>query len=178
MRSTMFQAVQPGVQFTQCDQDVLLAGLLLNACVFPHDELSMKRYDISVLKREILSFLEGEVKSHSLDLLKPQAHFAKQNQKRLYCIVYVWIEGTTSKAIYGKDQKEFNSHACVKCENWFHKHCLHVCGIKPPKRTQDFICPNCTIPPTVPWSHPKYVKNVLTIIILHCLQHHKFLENI
>ena len=74
-------------------------------------------------------------------------------------------------------------HACVKCENWFHKHCLHVCGIKPPKRTQDFICPNCTIPPTVPWSHPKYVNtctsdNVLTIIILHCLQHHKFLENI
>ena len=46
--------------------------------------------------------------------------------------------------------KEFNSHACVKCENWFHKHCLCVCGIKPPKRTQDFICPNCTIPPTVP----------------------------
>ena len=34
-----------------------VTGLLLNACVSPHGELSMKRYDISVLKREILSFL-------------------------------------------------------------------------------------------------------------------------
>ena len=106
-----------------------------------------------------------KVKSHSLDLLKPQAHFAKQSQTEkvvLYCLCQSpWIEGTTSKAIYGKDQKEFNSHACVKCENWFHKHCLHVCGIKPPKRTQDFICPNCTIPPRVPWTHPKYILALL-----------------
>ena len=66
---------------------------------------------------------------------------------------------------------------------WFHKQCLLDCNIKSPKRNEDFICPKCQKPPTVPLHHSKYVNtctsdNFLTVPLLHCLQNKTFLVQV
>ena len=100
----------------------------------------------------------------------------------LYCLCRSpWIQGTTSKAIYGGNQKSFNSHVCCRCQNWFHIYCLQACGITPPKRQHDFVCPECATPPTISWNHNKYTNtctsdNILTVILLHSQQYANFLE--
>lgn len=55
---------------------------------------------------------------------------------------------------------------------------LKMCGLALPKRTSHYICPDCTIPKTIPWHHHKYINtcNGLTIILLHSLQHPQFLD--
>lgn len=62
--------------------------------------------------------------------------------------------------------------------NWFHYHCLRACGVKRPKKTNDFVC---EIPPTIPWRHEKYTNtctadNFLAVLLAHCHQHSNFLE--
>ena len=167
-------------------EDVLLAGLLYFICSSPDNNLSNVRYNTSLLKSELITFLSDEDSVLCFTYQEETRPFCKTNHEEvpLYCLCKSpWIEGTTSKAIYGKIQKEFNSHACAKCSNWFHKYCLRICGITPPKRTHDFICQDCRIPSTIPWSHPLYVNtctsdNILTIILLHCKQCNGFLEKL
>lgn len=67
----------------------------------------------------------------------------------------------------------------IKCHNWFHMYCLKLCNIKPPTKRQDFICPQCVMPCTIPWEHRKYVNtctsdNILTMLLLHCQQNQQF----
>ena len=56
-------------------------------------------------------------------------------------------------------------------------------GERVPKRNDDWVCPNCTIPATISWHHETYTNtctsdNILTILLLHCRQHGEFLNNI
>ena len=83
--------------------------------------------------------------------------------------------------IYGDKQKDFASHVCCKCKNWFHHFCLRKCDFKVPKRTHDFVCPKCQIPSTIPWAHSNYTNtctsdNILTILLLHCHEIPTFIE--
>ena len=108
---------------------------------------------------------------------------SKTHDVSLLCICCCpWIEGTTSRAIYGDRQKEFNVHNCVKCLNWFHTYCLKLCNIKPATKRQDFICPSCVMPRTIPWKHHKYINtctsdNIVNMLLLHCQQNPHFLNN-
>lgn len=93
-----------------------------------------------------------------------------------------WIEGTSSAAIYGEKQKQFNVHSCSRCSNWFHTFCLKFLKIKPPKRTSDFVCAGCEIPETPQWHNDLFtntcsVDNFLAILLLHCKQNIDFLSS-
>lgn len=105
-----------------------------------------------------------------------------------------WIEGTTSKAIYGDKQKLFNMHICCKCNNWYHYHCLTICKISKPKIRGEsnsptaklfvyncfFVCPNCKIPDTIQWGRTYFntctSDNILTILLLHCHENPTFIH--
>ena len=160
-----------------------MAGLLYHACAFPDIDLSVVRFSEPNLKHDVKLFMEN----NSLLRFKREAGpFCKNEEEdiALYCICHTpWIEGSTSKAIYGANQKQFNSHRCCKCNNWFHKYCLKICGIKLPKRNDDFLCPDCSLPATIPWRHPYYINtctsdNFLTIMLLHCRQNQDFLNKL
>ena len=108
---------------------------------------------------------------------------AQVDRVRLYCYCHTpWIEGTTSYAVYGDKQKDYNAYNCSGCDNWFHKYCLLACHIPIPKRKSDFLCKGCEIPETVPWNHENFVNtctsdNFLTILLLHCKQYECFLQS-
>ena len=173
-----------GVQFAERDEDILLAALLFHACWKPTYDLSKVRCNPIRMGHELEAFMEGKISHLSFKYAKKPYSTTKEESVPLLCICHSpWIEGSTSKAIYGKMQREFNMHICCECGNWFHKYCLSSCGINPPKKTHDFICPDCKIPPTIPWTHSKYTNtctsdNFFTILLLHCYQHSGFLEKI
>ena len=94
-----------------------------------------------------------------------------------------WIDGSTSQAIYGKLQKQYNVYQCSKCKNWFHKACLVKLNIPIPSRKGTFVCSKCTIPVTIQWNHNEFTNtctsdNFLTILMLYCQQHPAFLSNL
>ena len=99
----------------------------------------------------------------------------------LHCFCMTpWIDGSTSAAIYGSKQKEFNMHNCCKCNKWYRKYCLRAHGITPPGRKTDYICPECEIPNTLSWHHDQFINtctsdNFLTILLLYLRQHPQFL---
>ena len=77
----------------------------------------------------------------------------------------------------------FNMHSCSICRNWFHYHCLSICGEKVPKRNHDFICPECTLPATIPWYNEIYKNtctsdNILSILLLYFRQHPELISAI
>ena len=107
---TSFKAKHIGVQFSEESEDVLLAGLLYHACGFPDIDLSIVRFSESDLKHDIKLFMEN---ASSLRFKREAGPFCKSKEEdiALYCICHMsWIEGSTSKAIYGANQKQFNCH--------------------------------------------------------------------
>ena len=170
-----------GVQFIESEEDILLAGLVFHACYQPESDLSKVRYKPHVLLQEIQALMTDEVTYLSTQNDKKGFCSTTTDNIELLCVCQTpWIEGTTSKAIYGTQQKEFIIHVCCKCARWYHNHCLHVCGIPVPKRTHDFFCPKCYLPPTIPWMHSKYTNtctsdNFLTTLLLYSSQNSMFL---
>lgn len=180
---TSLKAKHTGVQFSEESEELLLAGLLYHACCYPNVDLSVVRFSEHELRVDVKLFMENEA---SIRFKREPGPFCKSKEEdvMLYCICHKpWIEGSTSKAIYGTNQKQFNCHRCCRCNNWFHKYCLAVCGIRFPKRTDDFLCPDCSLPATIPWRHPFYVNtctsdNFLTIMLLYCRQNQDFLNKL
>ena len=79
-----------------------------------------------ILLQDIKAFIRGE---SSFTFKYDAQSFCKTTTDSLllYCLCRsTWIDGTTSEAIYGKNRKEFNSHICCKCGNWFHNYCLYA----------------------------------------------------
>ena len=57
----------------------------------------------------------------------------KKVMSQFVCICRTpWIEESTSRAVYGDKQNEFNSHICCKCDGWFHNFVflLAVCSLQ------------------------------------------------
>ena len=159
MVSREFIAKHSGVQLSENIEDILL-GRLLFACVCCSSDLSHLRFDCKLLMQDIQAFMNDERTTITFECVNKPFCKTTHDKVHLYCLCRThWIEGTTSKAIHGENQKGFDSHICVKCGNWFH---LHVCNLDVPKRTHDFICPECQVPPILPWLHPRYT-NVTTL---------------
>ena len=102
--------------------------------------------------------------------------------KLIYVYRSLWIDaqGSTSRAIYGdKQPKDFASHVCCKCKNWFRHFCLRKCDVK--VCTHDFVCPTCQIPSTIPQAHSNYTNSctsdkILAILLLRCHEIPTFIE--
>ena len=178
-----FTTVNIGVQFKDGQEDILLAGLLFLAlnnrsC----SDLAKVAFDISRLKEELVALVSENGSDRKMSSLisyqQTSKPFCRTTRKSVgvYCLCQTtWIEGSTAKAIYGPQLKEYNAHSCCECGNWFHNHCLKACRVSVPKRTEDFLCPYCKKMPVIAWGHPKYtntctVDNFLQIILVACHQ--------
>ena len=176
---------ESGVQFSSGgEEDIILAGLVYHFCTYPQLDVSNVRVNITEFSQQLMAFVTGE--STTLTIQYSEIPFCKTVDETVdvYCLCRTpWIEGTTSLAIYGsKKQKNFNMHMCCKCEQWFHKYCLSLCHLQLPKRNQDYVCPGCKNPKTIPWIHPNYTNtctsdNILTILLVYCQQYRDFLKS-
>ena len=182
------EALHLGVQCCEDDGSAeMVAGiLLLFACNYPNIDLGKIRVNLDNSPEQLLDVLDGHFQllntivttSSNSDFCKTQV-----DHVQLYCYCLTpWIEGTTSFAIYGDKQKEYNVYSCSGCNNWFHKCCLVECHIPIPKRKSDFLCKTCEIPETLQWKHEKFVNtctsdNFLTVLLLHCKQYEGFLQS-
>ena len=129
-----FVARHKGVQFSEKAPDIILAGLLYYACFNPDLDLSKILFVDDVLTAEIQEFMKGEITK--LSCVDNKSTFCKEKEEivEIYCLCQSpWIEGATSKAIYGEKQKSFDCHICTKCDGWFHHYCLAKVGEKIPK---------------------------------------------
>lgn len=181
-----FKAIHLGVQFHQANHeaDLLLAVFIQHMCTRRNVDISTVRCDTSIVKQEIGDFMTDKIDSFTVTYADGPFSSEVEDEVALMCICRSpWIEGSTFVVIYGEKQKLFNSHICFKCHIWYHLFCLSHCGVTSPKRGHDFLCPNCALPPTVPWTHPKYTNtctsdNFLTILLLACLNNKNFINEI
>ena len=176
-----------GVQF--CTEiggytaDILTATLLMIACSKPLVDLSKVRIDVPLATQQIYSISLGKTRSLQFDIAT--SAFCKGNvvTVALHCICFLpWIDGSTSATIYGKNQKDYNLYQCYKCLIWFHPYCLKEIGARQPKKTAEYMCHICEIPPTLHWGDKNYVNtctvdNFLTCLLLHCKEYPHFLSN-
>ena len=118
-----------------------MTGLLFFSLKKPSCGLTKVAFDAGNLKKELVAFVE---RRGSVTCQQASNLFCKTTRKNIevYCLCQnIWIEGTTAKAIYGPQNKEFNAHSCCECGTWFHCHCLKACGVAVLKRTKDFHLP-------------------------------------
>ena len=150
----------------------------------PDTCLANIRIDLKSTTQDILNFVKRRTIFFHTSICKQQYRKSQVNDVELLCFcLTLWIEGSTSKAVYQEGQKEYNVYNCSRCNNWYHKACLKTCGFKIPGRKVDFICCHCELPETVEWSHKVFTNtctadNFLSIILLHCRQHSEFLNKI
>ena len=112
-----FIARHKGVQFLEKSPDIILAGLLYCACFNPHLDLPKIHFITDIVTTEVIEFMKGEITKLSYIEIKSSFYKQKEEVVEIYCLCQCpWIEGTTSKAIYG--EKAFDYHMCTKCTNW------------------------------------------------------------
>ena len=155
--------------------------LLLVACKYPSQELENVRYDIDSSKLDVFNFMESGDVDLNFNIAKKGYCKTIVNKVTLICICNTpWIEGSTSAAIYGEMQQEFNAHCCLKCNKWYHTYCLKYYNLSLPSKKTNFVCMHCEIP-SLPWHHEQYsntctVDNFLTIMLLYARQNPSFLS--
>ena len=169
--------------------DVITAVLLIIACMDEHQDLAKIDLNNEAAIRFLQNFLslkEFDLNNEIFDLCAKLEDCYQQpeiHEIKLYCFCLTpWIDGSTSVAIYNKQQKEYKAYQCCICLDWFHKACLVKLNVSLPKRQEEFVCSRCTIPTTLQWSHSNFTNtctsdNFLTILMLHCQQHPQFLPH-
>ena len=112
-----FQAIHTGVQLCEDESyaDLLTAFLLFAACSEPMNDLGTFRVTLSTMSEQLYKFMSERKPLLETDF--KTGHYCKTKvvTVQLLCDCFrPWIEGSTSVAIYGKQQKEFNMHLCCK----------------------------------------------------------------
>ena len=122
-----FIARHSGVQFSDDNEDTVLAAVLSHLYLFPHIQ------DVTTIRcneeRVIEDLLNCKYPKQSTSHTDGLSFFETQDEVvELHCLCCSpWIKGSTSKVMYGDKQKMFNMHTCSICRNWFHYHCLSIC---------------------------------------------------
>ena len=81
--------------------------------------------NVNTTTEQLLQFQNDMKGSLRVEVVSSEYCKTVVTQVPLYCYCMTpWIQGSTSVAIYGSKQKEFNVHNCCKCDNWFHEFCL------------------------------------------------------
>ena len=97
---------------------------MLVACKFHMQDLEKVRIDTDSSKCDILNFMKAGDVSVGLKFETAKIGYCKTiaNKVTSICICNTpWIEGSTSTAVYGEMQEEFNAHNCLKCNEWYHE---------------------------------------------------------
>ena len=155
---------------------------MLVACKFPMQDLEKVRIDTDSSKCDILNFMKAGDVGLKFETAKKGYCKTIANKVTSICICNTpWIEGSTSTAVYGEMQEEFNAHNCLKCNEWYHTHCLRYYNVSLPSRKGGFKCMQCDIPDSLRWHHDIYtntctVDNFLTIMLLFAKQTPTFLS--
>ena len=174
--------IQSGVQLCDDKPDEVTACLLILACINPSKELSQVRINVNTTTEQLLQFQNDMKGSLRVEVVSSEYCKTVVTQVPLYCYCMTpWIQGSTSVAIYGSKQKEFNVHNCCKCDNWFHEFCLKASKIALPGRRADYVCEYCRIPDTLTWHHSQFTNtctadNFITALLLHCQQYPQFIS--
>lgn len=172
-----------GVRFYSSEiADAITAVLLISICMDGGLNLAKVNLDTQVTLEYLQHFLSMTTTVTTLHVCTEPKEFSSSRVDKvdLYCFcLTAWIDGSTSQAIYGKLQKQYNVYQCSKCENWYHKACLAKLNIPVPARKGTFVCSKCTIPFTIQWNHKEFTNtctsdNFLTILMLYCQQHPAF----
>ena len=112
-----------GVQCCGDDDNAeIVAGILLCACKYLDKHLDKVRVNLNNNLVELHDVLKGNFQLIDAVITFSNSDFCKAqvDRVRLYCYCHTpWIEGTTSYAIYGDKQKEYNVYNCNGCDNWF-----------------------------------------------------------
>ena len=91
--------------------DLCTAVLLLVACKFPMQDLEKVRIDTNSSKCDILNFMKAGDVGLKFETAKKGYCKTITNKVTSICICNTpWIEGSTSTAVYGEMQEEFNAH--------------------------------------------------------------------
>ena len=179
------ETLHVGVQCCEDDgtAEVVAGILLLYICKYPSKDLGKVHVGLDDSPLQLYNVLDENFELLETITTTSTYEFCKTqvDHVQLYCYCLTpWIEGTTSYAIYGDKQKDYNVYNCSECDNWYHKCCLAACHIPIPKRKADYLCKNCEIPATVQWNHDGFINtctsdNFLIILLLHCKQYNEFL---
>ena len=169
-----------GTVFNDRLADEFAAVMLVLSFVDPALNLTRIKPDPKFINEDIMSFMcQKEMKFH-YDEAKSDCSVTQKLDVDMLCFcMTAWLDGTTSKAVYG-EQQEFNMYQCCFCSMWYHKYCLKTCGLKVPGRKDDFICILCQVPQTIPWRVPGFTDtctfdNFYTVLLLHCQQDTDFI---
>ena len=166
--------------------DVITAVLLIGVCMDEHLDLSkvkLNNEDAIRWLHNFLSLKEVKLNDKMFDLCTKSEEKPEMDEVQLHCFCLTpWIDGSTSKAIYNTQQKDYKAYQCCICLDWFHKACLVKLYVSIPKRQEEFVCSRCTIPTTLKWNHSDFTNtctsdNFLTILMLYCQQHPQFLSH-
>ncbi|XP_065887174.1 uncharacterized protein [Dysidea avara] len=178
--------IHVGVQSSKqnAKAEIITAVLLLHICKQPDTDLGKLRIDLVKGLPQLFSVLQQDDTGtvNGISQVKKDYRGKAEEMVQLFCYCQTpWVDGSTSAALYGNSQRDFNMYNCSKCDNWFHKYCLSACDITIPKRNADFFCSACTVPESLPWMHNGYTNtctsdNFLTILSLHCKQYKSFLD--
>ena len=176
-----------GVRFYDPEiADAITAVFLISVCLDRGLNLAKVNLDTQATLQYLQHFLSMTTANNTLHVSTEPKEFSSSRVDKvdLYCFcLTAWIDGSTSQAIYGKLQKQYNAYQCSKCDNWFHKACLIKLHIPVPARRGIFVCSKCTVPFTIPWNHKEFTNtctsdNFLTILMLYCQQHSAFLSQL
>ena len=159
--------------------DAVTAVLLISICMDGGLNLAKVNLDTQATLQYLQHFLSMTTVTTLHVCTEPKEFSSSRVDKvDLHCFCLTsWIDGSTSQAIYGKLQKQYNVYQCSKCKNWFHKACLVKLNIPVPSRKGTFVCSKCTILVTIQWNHNEFT-NTCTSDMLYCQQHPAFLSNL
>ena len=173
-----------GTAFNDQLADEFAALILVLSFADPSLNMTRIKPDPKFIEEDLMSFMDQEVTKFHYEVTKFDCSKTQLMQADMLCFcMTTWLDGTTSKAIYGDQQKEFNMYQCTLCAMWYHKYCLKACGLKVPGRKDDFVCILCQVPHTIPWKVSGFTDtctfdNFYTVILLHCQQDTDFILRI
>ena len=143
--------IHVGVQSSKenAKAEIITAVLLLHICKQPDTDLGKLRIDLVKGLPQLFSVLQQDDTGtvNGISQVKKDYRGKAEEMVQLFCYCQTpWVDGSTSAALYGNSQRDFNMYNCSKCDNWFHKYCLSACDITIPKRNANFFlqCMYCT----------------------------------
>ena len=114
-----------GTAFNDRLADEFAAVMLVLSFVDPALNLTRIKPDPKFINEDIMSFMHQKEMKFHYEEAKSDCSVTQKLDVDMFCFcMTAWLDGTTSKGVYGEQQKEFNMYQCCFCSMWYHKYCL------------------------------------------------------